>query len=500
MPSSRPVVTGLILLSLGAVPALAQFGGGRGGGIFGGRGGFGGGRNQDMQVLDLFDQNADGELNVAERQAAYLSLANTNRGRGRGLSLRPEPGIPLGPEDVATYPADVPLYDAGTLRTLFLEFEDSNWEAMMAAFNNTDIEMPATLTVDGVTYPDVGVHFRGNSSFSSVSDGYKRSLNVSLDWKHEDQDLLGYQTLNLLNSHVDPTFLRYVLYMQVARQYMPAPQANFVRVVINGENWGIYVNGEQFNKHFVGEWEDDNDGARWHITGSPGAGNAGLTYLGDNPDVYRQFYEIKTRDDPEDWQTLIELTRVLNQTPPSRLEAALEPLLDIDESLRFIAVDNALINADGYWTRASDYSLYRDGEGRFHVVPHDANETFREPEGGRGGSASGVRLSPLQAAADPSKPLVSRLLAVPALRERYLDYVREIAETWLDWNRLGPIVDDYRELIGDDVARDTHKLYPTADFDRNLTRTVSPGFGGSVMGLRPFAEERRAYLLQATER
>ena len=57
----------------------------------------------------------------------------------------------------------------------------------------------------------------------------------------------------------------------------------------------------------------------------------------------------------KDWEALVALCKVLNQTPPGRLEAALTPILDIDGVLRFLAVDNVLINGDGYWTRASDY-------------------------------------------------------------------------------------------------------------------------------------------------
>ena len=62
--------------------------------------------------------------------------------------------------------------------------------------------------LDGVTYRDVGVHFRGMSSFMMVPEGSKRSLNLSIDYVHETQRLLGYRTLNLLNANGDPTFLR----------------------------------------------------------------------------------------------------------------------------------------------------------------------------------------------------------------------------------------------------------------------------------------------------
>jgi spore coat protein CotH len=130
-------------------------------------------------------------------------------------------------------------------------------------FYNTDVEVPAAVTIDGKKYDEVGIHFRGNSSYRMVPEGYKRSLNLSFDYAHGKQDVQGYTTLNLLNSHEDPTFLRTVLSQEIARDYLPAPKANFVRVVINGENWGVYVNDEQFNKGFIKEWFKTTDGARW---------------------------------------------------------------------------------------------------------------------------------------------------------------------------------------------------------------------------------------------
>jgi spore coat protein CotH len=164
-----------------------------------------------------------------------------------------------------------------------------------------------------------------------------------------------------------------VLYLQAAREYLAAPHANFVRVVINGESWGIYVSAQQFNKDFVRDFYGTTAGARWKVPGSP-MGRGGLEYLGEDPAPYKRIYEIKSKDDPASWQALIELTRVLNQTPADQLESALAPILDVDGALEFLALEVVLANADGYWTRASDYSLYRGTDGRFRVIPHDANE------------------------------------------------------------------------------------------------------------------------------
>src|SRR5258706_33038 len=203
---------------------------------------------------------------------------------------------------------------------------------------------------------------------------------LARDFADEDQRLGGYRTLNLLNSHEDPTFLRSVLYYQIARDFIPAPKANYVCLVINGESWGIYVNAQQFNKDLVKDFFGTTKGARWKVPGSPRA-SGGLAYGCDDVASLKRPSEISSTDDPKTWRALIRLCRELNQTPPDKLEAALEPLPDIDAALQFLALENAFINDDGYWIRTSDYNIYQDEKNRFHIIPHDANETFREPEG-----------------------------------------------------------------------------------------------------------------------
>ena len=284
---------------------------------FGPRGGRGGPNAEDIKVVKQFDKNNDGWLNAAERQQAR-DYARTNgrggfggrggpRGFGRGGETGPAtPGKAITPADVKTYP-NAPFYDESVLRTVFITFEEKDWESELEDFTGTDVDVAANVMIDGKTYRDVGIRFRGMSSMM-VPEGRKHSLNLSIDMAHESQSVSGYRTLNLLNSHEDPTMMRAVLFLHVARQYIPAPKANFVRVVINGENWGIYQNVQQFNKEFLKENFNSTDGARWKAPGpNP---QAGLAYLGDAPATYKQTYEIKSKDDASQWAALIEL-----QTP-----------------------------------------------------------------------------------------------------------------------------------------------------------------------------------------
>ncbi len=570
----------------------------------GGKGGFGPPGGEERKIVKDFDKNNDGWLNKEERAAAR-EIAKKGGGGAfgpKGFGPKggdmgaPKPGPAVQPGEVKAY-ADSPLYDAGVLRTVFLEFENKDWEAELQDFHGTDVDVPATLIVDGKKYPNVGVHFRGMSSYMGVSAGFKRSLNVSLDLADEKQLLYGYKTLNLLNSHDDASMMSTVLYSHIARKYLPTPKANFVKVVINGESWGVYGNVQQFDKVFLNDNYKTTKGTRWKVRGSPGGGG-GLEYLGDDVAAYKRRFQMKSAESEEAWKALVNFCKVLNQTPPDKLDEALKPLANVDELLWFLALDVALINGDGYWVRASDYSIYLDEKGKFHFVPHDMNEAFRPaggpgmggpggpgggfmrmpppgdilpppvqdvlrltdeqkkqlaalqkdvdanleklltedqrkqlkemrergpgggpggpggfgppgggpggPGGPGGGARGGVDLDPLVSADDARKPLRSKVLAVPALKAKYLECVRTIAAESLDWKKLGPVVADYRKLIEKEVEIDTRKLDSLEAFKR-LTDDAAPsttaapmgsGFRGPTgMNLRAFAEQRQKYLL-----
>jgi hypothetical protein len=108
-----------------------------------------------------------------------------------------------------------------------------------------------------------------------------------------------------------------------------------------------------------------------------------------------------------------------------------------------------------------------------------------------GTRGNGVKTDPLVNAANENTPLVAKLLAVPALRAKYLGYVRELADQWLDWSRLGPIAQRYHDLIDAEVKRDTRKLDSYEDFRASLEE--------SPRSLKAFADQRRAYLLDHPE-
>ena len=509
----------------------------------------------EQKLTEKFDADKNGYLDAAERQDALKEVQVTGGG-GRRPGGRPggagapggTPGPKVSPNDVPIY-ATKDIYDPAVLRTVFIEFDTDSWEDEMAKFKNTDVEMPASVTVDGKTYPMVGVKFRGQSSFGHVPNGSKRSLNLSMDFVDSGQRLYGYKTLNLLNCNGDASFLSSILFSRLASDYLPTPKANMVKVVINGESWGIYSNVQQYNKDFLKEFYGTTAGARWKVAGSPQA-DGGLRYLGEDIDPYRQRFEIKSRDDDDSWNALIHLCKVLNETPIEDLPKTLEPILNVDGVLRFLAIDVAVVNSDGYWTRASDYSIYLDPRGTFHILPHDMNEAFRgggppgggfrgpPPEplgapaddlprdgqfgapadrfppggpfgrpqgfgrpGGRrpgGPGHGGPTLDPLVGLDSERMPLRSRLLAVPQYRKLYLQYLRTIAEKNLTHSNLTPVIAHYRTLLDAEVQIDTRKMVSYEAF-ANATAPLQENQTAASGSINDFIAQRHDFLLKHEE-
>lgn len=404
------------------------------------------------------------------------------------------------------------LYDEGVMPILELRFSQSNWYTLLTSNYQSKTDLAATLTVDGVVYEGVGVRFRGNTSYQMVQNSQKKSFNISIDHTLPGQRLMGYKTLNLLNCNNDATFMREVLYSNACRRQVPSAKANFVRLVINGENWGVYANIQQLNAQFLNDWFPSNDGTQWRGDGmgamgggntggvTPGgggvtpvrrsvgdigvaeggvtAGVAALTWQGANVTTYQSAYELKSTHQADPWASLIRACDVLNNTPLAQLPDKVESVLNVDGALWFCAFEIIFADDDGYVNkRGSDYGLYHEPEtGRIHLMQYDGNE-----------SMSTANWSVFYRADDSSVPVMYRLMSIPKYRQRYLAHVRTILNSYFTTDLLNAKIDAYRTLIEAEVAADTKKLYTTQAFQTGVTT------------LRNFVQTRRTTLLANSE-
>lgn len=400
--------------------------------------------------------------------------------------------------------AQVPdLYDETVLRTIDLTFAQSNWYQLLEQSHSTGIDVSADLTADGVTYPNVGVRFRGYSSYNSIGSSQKKPINISMDAFDSSQRLYGIKTINLNNGFRDPTFIREVLCYHIYRKYMPACRANWVIVRINGENWGVYVNVEQINKDMIRRWFIDEDGARYEADATLPSGTtngAALTWLGTNSSSYANNYDHKNVEINAPWSPLIAACDKLNSGSLSTLKADVEPVLNVDSALWMLAAQVVFVNPDSYLYFGHNYWLYHDVfHDRMQTLPWGMNMTLAATSLAGSSTNARIAFSLFFNQGHSGRPLMNRLLAVPELRKRYLAHVRTLRDEWFDWSILQPKIAAYQALIGTAVAADTKKLYPTSAFTSNVTTSYSAGFFSTITGLEPLITGRRPFIDNHTE-
>ena len=71
------------------------------------------------------------------------------------------------------------LYEKTIIRDIHLDFPQANYWTLLTNNYESETEIPATMTVDNVTYDSVGVRFRGNTSYFMIGNSSKKSFAIS---------------------------------------------------------------------------------------------------------------------------------------------------------------------------------------------------------------------------------------------------------------------------------------------------------------------------------
>ena len=146
----------------------------------------------------------------------------------------------------------------------------------------SNVEWPGTfvyessLGIDTVT--NVGIRLRGNTSRTAGKKSFKVSFNTfTAGGKWND-----LEKLNLNGNHNDPSMLRARMVWDYMRdQGYVAPRISHVKLYINEEYRGLYINVEHVDEGFLKKRFKHDHGNLWKCV------PADLADLGDNPESYK---------------------------------------------------------------------------------------------------------------------------------------------------------------------------------------------------------------------
>jgi len=401
------------------------------------------------------------------------------------------------------------FYALDKIQEIYITFPEENWEFILDSLKQAgdDDRLIGTVTINGETYEQAGIRYKGNSSYHNVRNaGFsKLPFNIKLDEVIDDQGVPGgYETLKLSNGFRDPSFLREVLSYEIAGKYMPSPKANFAKLYVNDEYIGLYTSVESIDKRFLREYFDEDEGTffkcdpDWNapeLTDCPPGEKASLVYQGEDTTCYMGYYELKS---DEGWSDLVELTHTLNKQPE---EEKLEEVLDVDYALWMLAFDNVLVNLDSYIGRlCHNFYLYRSESGQFHPMIWDMNLSF----GGFQFTGLGNKSLSIEDMQEMSlflhykeqnekRPLVTELLGIDLYRKIYIAHAKTILEENFANGHFEKRAREVQEMIAPEVENDTNRLYTYASFKRNLD-TISQAGNTEIVGLLQLMNKRTEYL------
>lgn len=406
------------------------------------------------------------------------------------------------------------LFREDAVNEINIEIDEADWQDMLEnpleeAYHRADV------TINGETIGNVAIRTKGNNSLTSVanSDSDRYSFKLDFDYYEDSGNYYGLKKLCLNNNYGDSSNMReYISYHILEGMGVPTPGCGYSHITINGEEWGLYLAVEAIDEVFLATHFADATGDLYKPDGT----GADLVYRGDDISTYTGLH-LKTNLETADGSEIIALMQALESGE------GLEEVLDVDEVLRYLAVNVALANYDSYLGGTThNYYLYEEN-GVFSILPWDYNYAFggfgdgevdiyepvnnsmggmpgerkeREPgeqpngkmlteqdkggifgEGqaknaakdekmqmpeGKNGEAGGMG----GRERSTEKPLVTTLLANEEYLARYEKYLRAITETYFSEETMAALVTQVHDLIAPYVAQDATAFYTYEEFEQ----------------------------------
>lgn len=392
------------------------------------------------------------------------------------------------------------FYDINTVQEIKVSFYQPNWQNLLDSLKNVPGEpylIASSVEINGQTFDSVGVKYKGYSSYDAGN--LKNPLHLELNHVIKGQNYLGVKDIKLSNVFADPTFVREVLSYEILRKYMNEPLANYAKIWLDGEYWGVYVNVESVNKPFLRKhFHTDGDNPFFKCNPVDVAGTNGhsdLKYDEDHLDSvwYYPRYELKS---DYGWAELLSLMDTLTNHPNK-----IANVIDVDQALWMLAFNNVFVNLDSYTgVFAQNYYLYRDKNDRWLSVVWDLNMSFGGFNNLDGSDLltqqQMQQLDPLAQADNDFRPLIKSLLENPVYRRMYLAHMRTILEeNFANVSLYRPRILELQGLIASAVIQDDKKFYSNFDFVNNVDQALNPNdIFSLVPGVTDLMTGRYAYL------
>lgn len=285
------------------------------------------------------------------------------------------------------------LFDNSVIHSIDIRISPEDWSDLLDKAEEK-IRYRAGITIDGEKMENISCSTKGNSSLILARERYgngRYSLKINFGRFDKKQRFHGLKKINLNNNYSDPTCMKdFLCYTMFRKAGVDAPLCSYAWLTVNGKDHGLFLVVEEVDESFLKRtgrekavlYKPDsvelkaggkalNRVIKYGVQAEDYGKGAELGYRGerieDYPDI---FNNAETKSDDQDKLRVIKALKGLS------CGRDLDRYLFTDELVHYFAVQNFVLNLDGY-TGAFLHNYYLcEKEGRLAMLPWDYNAAF----------------------------------------------------------------------------------------------------------------------------
>jgi spore coat protein H len=333
--------------------------------------------------------------------------------------------------------------------------------------------VPATVEFNGLTWTNVGVRYKGNSSLRSGWNSGTLKLPLKLDFDEfedeypeiENQRFYGFKQLSLSTAFNDSAYMRDVITSDLlAEAGLIAAETAYYEVILDyGEgpvSLGLYVVIEVIDDSVIESFFGDDSGNIYEGDG-PGVSLAESTFN----QIQNSFLKENNQQDA-DWSDIETLYTILHSeqrtSDPEAWRESLESIFDVDVFLEWLAISAIIQHWDTYGQMAHNFYLYHDPDtDLLNWISWDHNQVLAGggmggrvgPDAPRGAMGRSVSLS--RDEVGQNWPLIRYLLDDPIYHKRYINYMEETIDSAFQPEKLEKKCREIAEMIAPYVTKES---------------------------------------------
>lgn len=425
-------------------------------------------------------------------------------------------------QDKASSGAYTSLFNDESVENVYIDINENNWNYMLQNAIDKPNVLTNSITIGGQTVQYASIKTKGNLTLSSVwnsdSDRFSFTVNFGKYIKKKNgysanQNLYGLSKVSFNNIYGDSTLMKeYLSYKLMTEMGIPTPCYSLVNLYVNDEFYGVYMMVESVDSALT--QRTLNEKSDYLV--KPESSGGDLVYDSALDQYYNEEtgeFEFTSSDYPTNssnplykynglWEndedtfndvydslsTVFKWIKTLNELSNSEnpnteeYKEQLESIIDVDNVIRYFAVNTYLVNLDSYQSeKMQNYALYINDEGYMHILPWDYNYSF----GAYGVSNASAMVNfnvynPLVNCTLDERPLLKVILQnneYKALYESYLTDCCTIASeggttsdgTTYSKNNFENIIDSYKTQLTESYSTDPTAFYTVDQYTTATT-------------------------------